>query len=234
MQNYKMTKITDIKPYEKNPRVIPDEAVEAVARSIAAFGFISPICVDKNGVILAGHTRYKAAQKLGLYEVPVVWDAQLDEAHAKGFRIADNKTAELAAWDRDLLMTEAREIAKTAAETVSALCLSEWEIEKIIGETISEPKPEPKPSAGTPIEARKTPAGAPFSDAPAEQPLGAPVVSYVQKARSTEGDAFDLDGNVLTVGGDALEADRIILRWQTATGKQARRIDGTLFDELTE
>lgn len=98
-QPYKMTKLSEIKPYEKNPRIIPQAAVDAVARSIQAFGFRQPIVVDGNGVILAGHTRYKAAQQLGLEEVPVVWQTDITDLQlqARGYRIADNKTAEISA-----------------------------------------------------------------------------------------------------------------------------------------
>lgn len=110
-QPYRMTKLAEIRPYEKNPRIIPQAAVDAVARSIQAFGFRSPIVVDANGVILAGHTRYKAAQQLGLAEVPVVWQSDITDIQARGYRIADNKAAEISTWDRDALDTEVRELS---------------------------------------------------------------------------------------------------------------------------
>ncbi len=92
------TKIEDLQPYENNPR-INDNAVEAVAASIKEFGFKVPIIVDKNNVIVAGHTRLKAAQKLGLQEVPVIVADDLTEDQIKAFRLADNKVAEAAQWD---------------------------------------------------------------------------------------------------------------------------------------
>lgn len=92
------TKIEDLQPYENNPR-INDNAVEAVAASIKEFGFKVPIIVDKNNVIVAGHTRLKAAQKLGLHEVPVIIADDLTEDQIKAFRLADNKVAEAAQWD---------------------------------------------------------------------------------------------------------------------------------------
>lgn len=98
-------KIEDLQPYENNPR-INDNAVEAVAASIKEFGFKVPIIVDKNNVIVAGHTRLKAAQKLGLQEVPVIVADDLTEDQIKAFRLADNKVAEAAEWDFKLLEQE--------------------------------------------------------------------------------------------------------------------------------
>ena len=97
--------ITEIKPYEKNPRK-NDEAVGYVANSIKEFGFKVPIVIDKDGVIVAGHTRYKAAQKLGLEKLPCVIADDLTEEQVKAFRIADNKVGEFAEWDVDLLGEE--------------------------------------------------------------------------------------------------------------------------------
>jgi hypothetical protein len=98
-------KLCDLKPYDKNPRV-NDGAVEAVARSIREFGFRQPVVVDEQDVIIVGHTRYKAAQKLGLESVPVHVARGLTPAQAKAYRIADNQTASIAEWDLDLLPLE--------------------------------------------------------------------------------------------------------------------------------
>jgi site-specific DNA-methyltransferase (adenine-specific) len=98
-------KITDIKPYEKNPRK-NDEAVKYVAASIKEFGFKVPIVIDKNGIIVAGHTRWKAAKKLGLDEVPCIIADDLTDEQIKAFRLADNKVSEKAEWDFDLLNSE--------------------------------------------------------------------------------------------------------------------------------
>lgn len=97
--------INDIKPYENNPRD-NDDAVDAVANSIKEFGWQQPIVVDTKGVIIAGHTRYKAAQKLGLKTVPVVIAKDLSEEQVKAYRLADNKSGELADWDFGKLNTE--------------------------------------------------------------------------------------------------------------------------------
>jgi DNA modification methylase len=100
-----MRPLADIKPYESNPRH-NDDAVDAVAASIRAFGFRQPIVVDVDGVILVGHTRYKAALKLGLKEVPVHVAVGLTPAQAKAYRLADNQTATLSHWDEDKLPLE--------------------------------------------------------------------------------------------------------------------------------
>ena len=97
--------INDIIPYEKNPRKNND-AVPYVAESIKQFGFKVPIVIDKNNVIVAGHTRYKAAKKLGLNEVPCIVADDLTNEQIKAFRLADNKVAEKAEWDFDLLNSE--------------------------------------------------------------------------------------------------------------------------------
>lgn len=102
-------KLADIKPYEKNPRK-NDEAVKYVAESIRQFGFKVPIVIDGNNVIVCGHTRYKASKKLGLETVPCVVADDLTEEQIKAYRLADNKVAEQAEWDFDLLGDELADI----------------------------------------------------------------------------------------------------------------------------
>jgi ParB-like chromosome segregation protein Spo0J len=101
----KNKRIADLTPYANNPR-INDEAVEAVANSIKEFGFLVPIVIDKTDTIVAGHTRYKAAIALGLDSVPTVDAGNLTDKQIQAFRLADNKTAELAEWDFDKLTAE--------------------------------------------------------------------------------------------------------------------------------
>ena len=97
--------IAEITPYEHNPRK-NDEAVEKVANSIKQFGFKQPIVVDKDGIIIVGHTRYKAALELGFDSVPVFVADDLSEEQAKAYRLVDNKTNEFANWDFDALNLE--------------------------------------------------------------------------------------------------------------------------------
>lgn len=107
MQKQQMVYLSlkDIKPYENNPRK-NDEAVDKVAASLKAFGPQAPIIVDRSNVIIAGHTRYKAAKKLGWDEFPCVVAESLTEEQAAAYRLADNKTGEFADWDDDKLDQE--------------------------------------------------------------------------------------------------------------------------------
>lgn len=98
-------KLSQIKPYENNPRR-NDQAVDAVVESIKQCGYCSPILVDENHVILAGHTRYKALQKLGWKEAEVVVRAGLTDEQKRKYRLLDNKTNEFATWDWELLDKE--------------------------------------------------------------------------------------------------------------------------------
>lgn len=107
--NVQEIKLKDIKPYGKNPRK-NDDAVPYVAESIKQFGFKVPIVIDKNNVIVAGHTRYKAAKKLGFKSVPCIIADDLTDEQIKAFRLADNKVSEKAEWDLDLLDSEIEEI----------------------------------------------------------------------------------------------------------------------------
>lgn len=109
----KAVRLSDIKPYEKNPRK-NTKAVGPVAESIRQFGFRVPIVLDRDGVIVCGHTRYLAAQKLGMEEVPCIYADDLTPAQIKAFRLVDNKTQELAEWDFDLLSEELDELADFA------------------------------------------------------------------------------------------------------------------------
>lgn len=102
--------IDQVKPYEKNPRK-NDDAVNATANSIKEFGWQQPIVVDKDNVIIVGHTRLKAAKQLGLTKVPVVIADKLSDEQVKAYRLADNKTGELADWDMSLLSDELEDIS---------------------------------------------------------------------------------------------------------------------------
>ncbi|MDR1628472.1 MAG: ParB N-terminal domain-containing protein [Oscillospiraceae bacterium] len=102
-------KISNLKPYENNPR-FNDKSIDALANSIKEFGFNVPLVIDKNGEIICGHTRLKAAKKLGLTEVPCIIKDDLNEEQIKAFRLADNKIGELSEWDFSKLKIEIGEI----------------------------------------------------------------------------------------------------------------------------
>ncbi len=149
MMNIEMRKITDVKPYDKNPRD-NDGAVDAVARSIKEFGWRQPIVVDAEGVIIVGHTRWKAAQKLGLAEVPVHVATDLSPEKVKAYRIADNKLAELAEWNMDLLPLELADL-RAADIDLELLGFDTDELEKILGASgttgLTDPDSIPEPPA---------------------------------------------------------------------------------------
>lgn len=142
-------KLEDIKPYEKNPRK-NDGAVDQVAASIKEFGFKVPIIIDKDNIIVAGHTRYKAAKKLGLTEVPCIKADDLNEEQIKAFRLADNKVSEAAEWDFDLLSEELADLQAVDfnMEQFGFETAYEEENKEIIEDEAPEPPAEPKSKLG--------------------------------------------------------------------------------------
>ena len=102
-------KVSELIPYINNPRN-NENAVDKVASSIKEFGFKNPIVIDKNNVVVNGHTRLLASKKLGLEEVPVIIADDLSDAQIKAFRIADNKVSEYATWDEELLKIELEQL----------------------------------------------------------------------------------------------------------------------------
>ena len=105
----KMVPLAAITPYENNPRRNAD-AVKYVRKSIEQFGFKVPMVLDAQNVIVCGHTRFLAAQEIGMEEVPCVYADDLSEEQIKAFRLADNKTAEMSVWDFEKLEIEMQEI----------------------------------------------------------------------------------------------------------------------------
>ena len=103
--------ISDVKPYENNPRR-NDKAVAVVAESIKAYGFKVPCIITQDGVLVTGHTRYKAAKKLGIDEIPCVIADDLTEEQINEFRIADNKVGEISKWDKSKLIIETAKLPK--------------------------------------------------------------------------------------------------------------------------
>lgn len=105
----KRVNINELKPHPKNPRIHPDSAIEKLERSIKEFGWTNPILVSKDGYILAGHARLKAAKKAGLEEVPVIY-LPLEGAKAEAYLIVDNRLQEDTDWDENLLKEMVREL----------------------------------------------------------------------------------------------------------------------------
>jgi len=98
--------INSIKPYENNPRKLSDKAIETVAMSLKEYGFRQPIVVDKDRIIVVGHTRFRASKKIGLKEVPITIADNLTPEQINAYRIADNRTSQESEWDFSLLQQE--------------------------------------------------------------------------------------------------------------------------------
>jgi len=141
--------IDELTPYEKNPR-LNDDAVEAVAESIRQFGFRQPIVVDEQGIIVCGHTRFMAAQMLELKRVPVHVATDLTPEQIRAYRIADNKTGELATWDMDLLPIEIAELQEAGVDW-SLLGFDEDDLARLmageegVSEGLTDPDDVPEP-----------------------------------------------------------------------------------------
>lgn len=147
--------LSSIKPYPNNPR-INDDAVESVAASIREFGFRQPIVVDGDGVIICGHTRYKAALHLGLEKVPVHVAKDLTSEQIKAYRIADNKTAELAEWNLELLPIELGEL-QACNYDLGLLGFDEEELAKLLDPGVQEGLTDPDDIPAPPDEAKTKP-----------------------------------------------------------------------------
>lgn len=129
--------VEDLIPYENNPRN-NENAVKYVAESIRQFGFKVPIIVDADDIVVAGHTRLKAAKELGITEVPCVVADDLTEEQVRAFRLADNKVAEIASWDSELLDFELGEIDGFNMDDFGFIELSDIDVDDFFEE------PEPK------------------------------------------------------------------------------------------
>lgn len=131
--------IGEIRPYDNNPRR-NDQAVDAVARSLSEFGWQQPIVVDADNTIIVGHTRYKAALSLGMKNVPVVVADKLTPEQARAYRIADNKTGELAEFDDELLSGEIQALMDDDYD-LTVLCFDDSELAKIVDAPDFDPVP---------------------------------------------------------------------------------------------
>ena len=131
-----MLPISEVKPYEKNPKRHPKSQIKKLAKSIESFGFHPPVELDTENVIIAGHGRYLAAKELGLEEIPCVVRDDLTETQARARRIADNKTAEGASWIDEFLQEEVQILRdeEMEIEAISDLiAFDREEVEALLG-----------------------------------------------------------------------------------------------------
>lgn len=126
--------VDKIKPWSKNPRIINDDAVDAVVESIKAFGMNNPILVNQDNEILAGHTRWKAAKKAGVFDVPVVRLTHLTLDQQKAFNIADNKTNEFTYWDVPLLKGVLNELNDNSLIDLHSMGFNDEELLSFMGQ----------------------------------------------------------------------------------------------------
>ncbi len=105
-----MIPVTSLKPHARNARTHSKEQIRQIARSIETFGWTNPVLADREGGVIAGHGRLEAAKLLNLAEVPVIRIEHMSEAQKRAYRIADNRLAELAGWDHDILAIEFGEL----------------------------------------------------------------------------------------------------------------------------
>ena len=149
--------VADLIPYENNPRLNGD-AVQYVAESIRNFGFKIPIIIDKDNVIVAGHTRLKAAIELDIKQVPCIRADDLTEEQVKAFRLADNKVGEIAEWDYEQLQKELAEITDIEMQDLGFAAVEGMDFDSFFTDYEPEPKP-PKmvvcPHCGEKFERKK-------------------------------------------------------------------------------
>ena len=123
--------INEVIPYDNNPRNNDGEAVDRVAASIKEYGFKVPIIIDKDNVIVTGHTRLKAAKKLELKKVPIIRANDLTPEQIKAYRIADIRIAEYATWNNELLTMELSELQDLDFD-LDLTAFQEWELENLL------------------------------------------------------------------------------------------------------
>lgn len=150
--------ISQIHPYENNPRN-NEAAVGPVAQSIKEFGFRVPILIDGKGTIIAGHTRYEAAKRLGMDKVPCIRVDDLTDAQIKAYRIADNKVAEASSWNDDVLRAE--------MDALQALDVDDSDFEEFFTEPVQQPPKAADTDPGP--ESQQSGQPAPFQPATAQQ-----------------------------------------------------------------
>jgi ParB-like nuclease domain/DNA methylase len=141
-----------LRPYSGNARVHSKKQIKQIARSIERFGFTNPILVSKDREVIAGHGRLRAAQLLGLTSVPIVVLVTLSEAERRAYVLADNKLAENAGWDRDILAIELQALLDIEFDDPELTGFSLGEIDGILSDASEKSAAEPGPEDSLPAE----------------------------------------------------------------------------------
>jgi hypothetical protein len=192
-----------IAPYDKNPRR-NKKAVDAVASSIKQFGWRQPIVVDADKVIIVGHTRYLAAQKLGLDKVPVVVAKDLRPDQVKAYRIADNKTNELAEWDVGLLSDELKALSDAGWNNFSDLAFSNMEIDSLLSPLAAETYSPERPTLATAAEEQSHAESEGIEEEPGELQEGQRPRNYLEEEIEDDAELAEADGSIMTYKEDAI------------------------------
>jgi hypothetical protein len=188
-----------LRPSPNNARTHSKKQLKKIARSIARFGFVNPVLISDDCEIIAGHGRVEAAKMLGLKQVPTVRLSNLSPADRRAYVITDNRLAELAGWDRELLATELQGLLDLQFDDIELTGFSLGEIDLLLDEAAENKAEEPRPEDELPANSLQGP------------------------AVSTAGDLWVLGPHRLLCGDlDLLSCDVIVRRWQQYTGKAAR------------
>lgn len=190
--------IERLRALPNNARIHSKKQLKQIARSIKRFGFVNPILISNEFEIIAGHGRVEAAKALGLREVPTVRVSNLSAAERRAYVIADNRLAERAGWDREVLASELRELLDLQFDDLELTGFSLDQIDVILDDATEE-------------KAKETAAdGQPAANGPQ-----GPAVSKA-------GDRWMLGPHRLLCGDTPHDCDVIIRHWQQFTGKSAR------------
>lgn len=149
--------IHELTPHDKNPRTHSKRQIKQIAKSIKRFGFVNPVLLDKDGNILAGHGRIEAAKSLGLASVPALDIGAMSDAERRAYIVADNRLAELAGWDSELLGLELEAILKAMSDfDIGAIGFDDGELDALLsaGDDASEEDQIPEVEAGKPAVTR--------------------------------------------------------------------------------
>lgn len=134
---YELLELTELNPYEKNARTHSKKQLEKLANSISEFGFMNPILIDENNLILAGHGRYEAAKIAKVKSVPVVRHTHLSESAKRAYILADNRISDDAGWDKELLSIELSELEDLDFD-LSSIGFNDLELDKLLAIDFSE------------------------------------------------------------------------------------------------
>jgi len=188
-----------LRPSPNNARTHSKKQLKQIASSIERFGFVNPVLISDDFVIIAGHGRVEAAKILGLREVPTVRLSNLSPADRRAYVITDNRLAELAGWDRELLASELQGLLELEFDDIELTGFSLGEIDHVLDEAAEKEAEEPGPGDELPANSLQDP------------------------AVSRAGDHWVLGPHRLRCGElDPLSCDVVVRRWQQYTGKAAR------------